>query len=141
MSDLEAFNTDEGWKGWIDSAGSELSAIAWDHFLATGRGVFFIDFTTASSPSENIVDVAVAFVREDRLLAKANEWDFRPGFFSNLLELVYTYDPKQEFVFCLRQPNRNFASGVVSCNPTPPEAYLQCAGKRPDNIIEATFNN
>lgn len=141
MSDLELLNDESGWKYWINAASPRLSAIAWDHFLTTGRGVFFIDFTAASCPRENVADVAVSFVREDQMLAKANEWDFSPDFFGALLESLYTYDPEQEIVFCLRKPNGDFASGVVGCTPSPPQSFLNRAGMRPVNIIQATINN
>lgn len=62
MTDLDLLNTEAGWKYWINAASPQLAAIAWDHFLVTGRGALFIDFQTATNPSENVAEVAVSFV-------------------------------------------------------------------------------
>jgi len=141
MTDLEQLNTEEGWKGWIDSASPQLATIAWGQFMVVGAGCFLIDFQTATNPRESVAEVAVSFVKEKDIISKTADWDFSPDFFGALLESLYTYDPEMEIVFCLRKPNGDFSSGIVGCTPSPPEAYLQRAGDRPTNIIEAMFNN
>jgi hypothetical protein len=129
---------------FVAVAWEKLAFIAWSEYLAKGRGIIFVDFTTADFKSETSYEVKVSFVAEMELERMGADWNIEARFFGDLVADALRYDPTQQIALCLRFPTGEITAQVAVGLVPPPEVFLQRAGIRPTSlvsIVEAVLNN
>lgn len=126
---------------YISAAWADLAAVAWYEYLARGRGMLYLDFSTMAVVRLDEIIVDVVYVPVEEIIASSIEVGINPDLCASLVDAAYSYEPTERLIAVSKMPDGSFLDYYVGREPSPPEAFLRLAiGSAPDRTIPAIIN-